>query len=101
HIYSLILHSFPTRRSSDLLDTLGLIAFAISGSLAAMEKKMDFFGVFIIALVTAIGGGTLRDVLIGNTLVTWLQNLQTFYIILGRDRKSTRLNSSHVKISYA
>lgn len=66
-----------------VLDTLGLIAFAISGSLAAMEKKMDFFGVFIIALVTAIGGGTLRDVLIGNTPVTWLQNLQTFYIILG------------------
>lgn len=65
-----------------ILDILGLIAFAISGSLAAIERKMDFFGVFIIALVTSIGGGTLRDVLIGNTPVSWLLNLQTFYIVV-------------------
>lgn len=65
-----------------ILDILGLISFAISGSLAAIERKMDFFGVFIIALVTSIGGGTLRDVLIGNTPVSWLLNLQTFYIVV-------------------
>src|SRR5690606_20666479 len=65
-----------------ILDILGLIAFAISGSLAAIERKMDFFGVFIIALVTSIGGGTLRDILIGNTPVSWLLNLQTFYIVV-------------------
>ena len=65
----------------EILDILGLIAFAISGALAGIEKKFDIFGVFIIALVASIGGGTLRDVLIGNTPVTWLTNLQTFYII--------------------
>ncbi len=64
-----------------ILDTLGLIAFAISGALAGMTKKLDFFGVFIIAMVTSIGGGTLRDLLIGNTPVFWLLNLQTFYIV--------------------
>ncbi len=63
------------------LDILGLIAFAISGALAGIEKKLDFFGVFVIAMVTSIGGGTLRDLLIGNTPVFWLLNLQTFYIV--------------------
>lgn len=65
----------------EILDILGLIAFAISGTLSGIQKRLDVFGVFIIALVTSIGGGTLRDVLIGNTPVTWLMNLQTFYII--------------------
>lgn len=48
-----------------LIDILGVIAFAISGVLIAMKKRLDGFGVLIIAFVTAIGGGTLRDVLIG------------------------------------
>lgn len=65
------------------LDILGTVAFAISGSLAAINKRLDFFGVLIIALATAIGGGTLRDLLIGNTPVTWLMHVQTFYIIIG------------------
>lgn len=65
-----------------ILDILGLIAFAISGALAGIEKKLDFFGVFVIAMVTSIGGGTLRDLLIGNTPVFWLLNLQTFYIVV-------------------
>ena len=65
-----------------ILDILGLIAFAISGALAGIEKKLDFFGVFVIAMVTSIGGGTLRDLLIGNTPVFWLLNLQTLYIVV-------------------
>lgn len=55
-----------------VVDILGTIAFAISGVLVAMEKKLDLFGVFIIASVTAVGGGTLRDLLIGNTPVGWM-----------------------------
>ncbi len=61
------------------IDILGTIAFAISGVLVAMEKKLDLFGVFIIAFVTAVGGGTLRDILIGATPVVWL--LDPVYII--------------------
>jgi len=55
------------------IDILGTVAFAISGVLAAMEKRLDLFGVLIIAFVTAIGGGTLRDLLIGNTPVVWMR----------------------------
>ena len=64
----------------NIIDILGTAAFAISGALSAMNRKLDLFGIFIIAFVTAIGGGTLRDVLIGNTPVTWMQN--TFYLYL-------------------
>jgi len=66
-----------------VIDILGTIAFAISGVLVAMEKKLDIFGVFIIAFVTAVGGGTLRDVLLGNTPMGWLQNSVYIFTILG------------------
>lgn len=56
------------------IDILGTISFAISGILTAMNKRMDAFGILIIALITSIGGGTLRDVLIGKTPVTWMQD---------------------------
>lgn len=64
------------------IDILGTIAFAISGVLIAMEKKLDLFGVIIIAFVTAIGGGTLRDMLIGNTPVLWMRELTYVIVIL-------------------
>ncbi len=66
-----------------ITDILGTIAFAISGVLVAMDKKLDLFGVFIIAFVTAVGGGTLRDILIGNTPVIWLQQMTYLIVILG------------------
>jgi len=65
-----------------LLDILGTMAFAISGVLTAFNKKLDPFGVFIIAFVTAVGGGTLRDVLIGQTPVMWMQNILYVYMII-------------------
>jgi uncharacterized membrane protein YeiH len=65
-----------------LLDIIGTMAFAMSGALTAMHKKLDPFGVFIIAFVTAVGGGTLRDVLIGRTPVGWMKDLQYVYVII-------------------
>ncbi len=62
----------------DILDILGTIAFAISGALAAIKREMDLFGIFIVAFVTALGGGILRDVFIGNTPVWWMEH---FYVI--------------------
>lgn len=50
-----------------LLDLLGTCSFAVSGIRLASGRKMDWFGAYIIGLVTAIGGGTLRDVLLGVT----------------------------------
>lgn len=57
-----------------IIDILGTISFAVSGAFLAMDKKLDPFGVLVISFVTAIGGGTLRDMLIGNLPVGWLQN---------------------------
>lgn len=65
----------------NVLDLLGTIAFAISGALAAMTRRLDLFGIFIIAFVTAIGGGTVRDILIGNMPVTWMENIIYIYLI--------------------
>ena len=64
------------------LDIIGTMAFAISGVLTAFNKKLDPFGVFIIAFVTAVGGGTLRDVLIGRTPVGWMRDLNYVYVII-------------------
>ncbi|MEP2238959.1 MAG: trimeric intracellular cation channel family protein [Maribacter sp.] len=65
-----------------IIDILGTIAFAISGVLVAMDKRLDAFGVFIIAFVTAVGGGTLRDLLIGIRPVGWLNAPMHLLIIV-------------------
>jgi len=65
----------------NILDLLGTVAFAISGALAAMSRRLDLFGTFIIAFVTAVGGGTLRDILIGNTPVMWMEDVSYLYLI--------------------
>ena len=64
-------------------DLLGTIAFAISGVLVAMDKRLDLFGVVIVAFVTAIGGGSLRDMLIGDTPVAWMRESAYTFTILG------------------
>lgn len=63
------------------LDYIGTLVFAISGALAAMRKRFDPFGVLILGMVTAIGGGTLRDIMIGRTPVGWMQNTNYFILI--------------------
>jgi len=57
-----------------IIDILGTFSFAVSGAFLAMQKKLDPFGVLVVAFVTAIGGGTLRDIMIGNLPVSWLRN---------------------------
>ena len=52
---------------SCVFDIVGTIAFAISGALLALQKSMDIFGVVVLALTTAVGGGIVRDVLLGLT----------------------------------
>ena len=65
-----------------VIDITGTLAFALSGALVAMNKKLDLFGVFIIAFVTALGGGTLRDIMIGKTPVGWMLDLNYVYVII-------------------
>ena len=56
------------------LDLFGVAVFACSGALAAGQKRMDLFGVVVLAFVTAVGGGTLRDLVIGDTPVFWVRD---------------------------
>ena len=63
------------------VDILGTFSFAVSGAFAAMEKKLDPLGVLVISFVTAIGGGTIRDVLLGDFPVAWLTNNTMAWVI--------------------
>lgn len=66
----------------EILNICGTFSFAVSGAFAAMQKRLDMFGVLIIAFATAVGGGTLRDILIGDTPVSWLKNANYSLLIL-------------------
>lgn len=54
------------------LDLIGVAVFAISGALAAGRKHLDLLGVIVLGLVTAVGGGTIRDVLLDRHPIFWL-----------------------------
>lgn len=56
-----------------LLDLIGTAVFSTTGALAAGHKRMDTFGVVILGCVTAVGGGTLRDLLLGRSPVFWVK----------------------------
>ncbi len=63
-----------------IIEILGTISFAMSGSFAAMQKRLDPFGVLIIAFVTSVGGGTVRDVLL-DVPVFWMHDMITCTVI--------------------
>ncbi len=62
------------------VDLAGVAVFAIAGTLMAYKKHMDGFGVVVLASVTAIGGGTLRDMIL-DLPVFWVQDPSFFYVI--------------------
>ena len=63
-----------------ILEMLGTAAFAISGALAAARKGMDIFGFFVLALMPAVGGGTMRDVILDRHPVFWIDDVR--YVIV-------------------
>jgi uncharacterized membrane protein YeiH len=65
------------------LDLFGVAVFAVSGALAAGHRGFDWVGVFILAILTAIGGGTLRDVLLDREIIFWIANPIYIQVILG------------------
>ncbi len=65
-----------------LLDLFGTGIFAISGVITAIEKKFDLVGALIIGFITAIGGGSVRDVMIGRFPVGWLNDRNYIFAIL-------------------
>ncbi len=66
----------------ELFDYTGTMVFAISGTLTAANKRLDFFGATVIGFVTAVGGGTLRDMMLGDTPVAWMRTINYFLVIL-------------------
>jgi len=57
-----------------LFEIVGTVAFSISGAMTGIKKKMDIFGVAILGLTTAVGGGALRDIILGNTPPVMFRN---------------------------
>lgn len=66
----------------EIMEILGTLAFASSGTTRAIRKQYDLFGLFVLSFTTAIGGGTLRDLLIGNTPVNWLNDFTLISVII-------------------
>ncbi|MFT5135393.1 MAG: putative membrane protein YeiH [Arenicella sp.] len=63
-----------------IIDLLGVFVFALSGALAAARKQMDIFGYMVLAVLPAVGGGTVRDLIL-NTSVFWVE--ESAYILVG------------------
>ncbi len=61
---------------------VGSVAFALSGFLAGVRHRLDIMGIFIVAMLTANGGGAIRDVLVGRTPLV-LADPQAFYLVIG------------------
>ena len=65
------------------LELIGTVAFAISGAVVGIQKKMDIFGVAILAMTTGVGGGILRDVLAGNTPYVFVKHFYACAFLIG------------------
>ena len=66
-----------------IIDVVGVFAFALSGLIEARRRDMDLVGLFVVALVTAFGGGTLRDLLLDRSPLFWIEHDIYAIAILG------------------
>ena len=64
------------------LGLLGIAAFSITGVIAAGKKDMDIFSIVLLGVVTALGGGTLRDIIIDASPVFWIADLHYLWVSL-------------------
>ncbi len=82
-----------------ILDILGTVAFSLSGAIEAMKKRMDMLGVLVLGLITAVGGGIIRDIIIGrfpptvfrspnNALIAIITALTAFLVAAIFNKKS-------------
>ena len=68
--------------TTDIIHIIGTAAFAVSGYLVGVRKRLDLLGVLIVALLTAIGGGMMRDVLVGRVPLVFTQHSAIITIAL-------------------
>ena len=78
-----------------LIYLIAIVAEAMSGALAAGRRNMDIFGVAVIAFVTALGGGTVRDLILGNFPIGWTQHPAYIALVITAGL-STVLMASHM-----
>ena len=76
------------------LDLVGVAVFAVSGVLAARNRELDFLGVIVIAAMTAVGGGTLRDLLLNRYPIFWITDAQYLTVIVA----SALLTIAYVRV---
>ena len=66
-----------------LVELLGVLAFAFTGIIEARKKGMDLIGVYTVSMIAAFGGGTVRDILIGNYPLYWIAHSDYALMLLG------------------
>lgn len=88
-------------------DSVGIVAFALSGLFAVKGKKIDPVGVFVVVFVTAFGGGIVRDLVIGNRPMYWIANQEyvwatlalSFFCSNNRPTFSRQAASNHPRVA--
>jgi len=65
-----------------VLESIGVFAFAMSGAYVAIQKNMDLFGIYTLAIITAMGGGITRDVVMSRGVPVFFSSYRSFFIIL-------------------
>src|ERR1700755_1890868 len=79
----LALHRLTLEDPYLALQLAGTVAFAVSGAAVAVRAGMDWLGIAVLAVVTAVGGGTLRDLLLGRLPVGWITDPWPVWVALG------------------
>lgn len=70
-------------RLFEILEIIGTVSFAVSGAMVAVRKRVDLFGVLVLGIITALGGGLLRDVMLGQIPPVMFINAKFVLIALG------------------
>ena len=77
-----------------LVELLGVLAFAFTGIIEARKKRMDLFGAYAVSMIAAFGGGTIRDLLIGNYPLYWVTHSSYALMLLGFALASSLLGAA-------
>ena len=92
-----------------IIEILGTIAFSCSGAMVAIRKKLDFLGVIVLGVITAVGGGMFRDILIGNNPPELFKNpvyvcvavvaaIFMFFIVQSKNLAKTFIQTKHYDV---
>lgn len=79
----------------NLIEVIGILAFAISGMMAGIKRQMDLVGITMVAGLTAFGGGTLRDILLDRRPLFWVEQYYWLIVIMVMVLLAIRLMKNH------